>query len=235
MLSKSKHILVVEDDASLAEWISDYLIDHQYSVSVASQGDFALAMIAEETPDLVLLDVMLPVKNGFDVCTEARAFYSGPILFMTACIEDGDEIQGLEAGADDYLTKPIRPQVMLARIKALLRRAADDSIKQTLVFDNLTLNAIAKSVTIDQHVLDLNANEFDVFWQLAVNVGTVVSRIDLVSELRGIEYDGFDRSIDIRVSRLRKKLQDAQNQPYKIKTIRGKGYLFCREEDAALD
>ena len=233
MSSAKKHILVVEDDPSLAEWISDYLLDNGFSITVASQGDFALAMIAEEQPDLVLLDVMLPVKNGFEVCKEARAFYSAPILFMTACVEDGDEIQGLEVGADDYLTKPIRPQVMLARIKALLRRAKDDQIKQQLVFDSLILNATAKSVTIDQHPLDLNANEFDVFWQLALKVGTVVSRIELISELRGIEYDGFDRSIDIRISRLRKKLQDAQKQPYKIKTIRGKGYLFCREDDAS--
>lgn len=232
MSSANKHILVVEDDSSLAEWISDYLLDHGFNITVASQGDYALAMIEEEKPDLVLLDVMMPVKNGFEVCREARAFYAGPILFMTACVEDGDEIQGLEVGADDYLTKPIRPQVMLARIKALLRRTTDDQIKQQLVFDSLILNATAKSVTINQHALDLNANEFDVFWQLALKVGTVVSRTDLISELRGIEYDGFDRSIDIRVSRLRKKLQDAQTQPYKIKTIRGKGYLFCREDEA---
>ena len=230
-MTSTKHILVVEDDTSLAEWISDYLLDHGYSITVASQGDFALAMIAEEEPDLVLLDVMLPVKNGFDVCKEARAFYTGPILFMTACVEDGDEIQGLEVGADDYLTKPIRPQVMLARIKALLRRATDDNIKQQLVFDSLVLNAVAKSVTIEQKVLDLNANEFDVLWLLASIVGTVVSRSDLIAQLRGIEYDGFDRSVDIRVSRLRKKLHEAQNQPYKIKTIRGKGYLFCREDE----
>lgn len=224
------HILIVEDDTSLAEWISDYLLDHSYEVTVASQGDFALEMIAEELPDLVLLDVMLPVKSGFEVCKEARAFYAGPILFMTACVEDGDEIQGLEVGADDYLTKPIRPQVLLARIKALLRRANDDKIKQQLVFESLVLNAAAKSVTIGQELLDLNANEFDVFWLLALQVGKVVSRIDLVSQLRGIEYDGLDRSVDIRVSRLRKKLHEAQNQPYKIKTIRGKGYLFCRDE-----
>lgn len=231
-MANVKHILVVEDDSSLAEWISDYLLDHGYSITVANQGDYALAMIAEERPDLVLLDVMLPVKNGFDVCQEARAFYTGPILFMTACVEDGDEIQGLEVGADDYLTKPIRPQVMLARIKALLRRATDDNIKQQLVFDSLTLNATAKSVTIEQQALDLNANEFDVLWLLALKVGTVVSRTDLIAELRGIEYDGFDRSIDIRISRLRKKLHEANNQPYKIKTIRGKGYLFCREDES---
>ncbi|MCU8016695.1 response regulator transcription factor [Shewanella sp. SM72] len=229
-MSVAKHILVVEDDTSLAEWISDYLLDHGYGVTVASQGDFALEMIADEMPDLVLLDVMMPVKNGFDVCKEARAFYTGPILFMTACVEDGDEIRGLDAGADDYLTKPIRPQVLLARIKALLRRVSDEEQKQQLVFDSLVLNATAKSVTIDKQPLDLNANEFDVLWLLALKAGTIVSRNELVAQLRGIEYDGLDRSVDIRISRLRKKLQEALSQPYKVKTIRGKGYLFCCDE-----
>ncbi|MCU8008785.1 response regulator transcription factor [Shewanella sp. SM87] len=229
-MSVAKHILVVEDDTSLAEWISDYLLDHGYGVTVASQGDFALEMIVDEMPDLVLLDVMMPVKNGFDVCKEARAFYTGPILFMTACVEDGDEIRGLDAGADDYLTKPIRPQVLLARIKALLRRVSDEEQKQQLVFDSLVLNATAKSVTIDKQPLDLNANEFDVLWLLALKAGTIVSRNELVAQLRGIEYDGLDRSVDIRISRLRKKLQEALSQPYKVKTIRGKGYLFCRDE-----
>jgi DNA-binding response OmpR family regulator len=151
---------------------------------------------------------------------------------MTACVEDGDEIQGLEMGADDYLTKPIRPQVLLARIKALLRRASDEEPKQQLVFGALVLNATAKTVTIHQQAVGLNDNEFDVLWLLALQAGTVVSRIDLVSQLRGIEYDGLDRSVDIRVSRLRKKLQEAQDQPYKVKTIRGKGYLFCRDDAA---
>ncbi|USD37545.1 response regulator transcription factor [Ferrimonas sp. SCSIO 43195] len=229
-MSVAKQILVVEDDASLAEWISDYLLDHGYGVTVASQGDYALEMIAEELPDLVLLDVMMPVKNGFDVCQEARAFYSGPILFMTACSEEGDEIQGLEVGADDYLTKPIRPQVLLARIKALLRRASDEEVKQQLVFGALVLNATAKSVTIDHQPIGLNANEFDVLWQLALKAGTIVSRVELVSQLRGIEYDGLDRSVDIRISRLRKKLQEGPSQPYRVKTVRGKGYLFCRDD-----
>ncbi|OBT16801.1 DNA-binding response regulator [Vibrio sp. UCD-FRSSP16_10] len=230
-MTNKQHILVVEDDTSLAEWIGDYLLDHDYSVTVASQGDFALEMIEEETPDLVLLDVMLPVKNGFDVCKEAREFYFGPILFMTACVEDGDEIRGLEVGADDYLTKPIRPKVMLAHIKALLRRSTDEKPKQVLQFGSLVLNATAKSVMIDSHTLDLNANEFDAFWALASHAGSIVARTDLITELRGIEYDGFDRSIDIRISRLRKKLQEAPQQPYKIKTIRGQGYLFCRDDD----
>lgn len=106
----------------------------------------------------------------------------------------------------------------------------DEGQKLQLVFDSLVLNATAKSVTIDKQPLDLNANEFDVLWLLALKAGTIVSRNELVAQLRGIEYDGLDRSIDIRISRLRKKLQDALSQPYKVKTIRGKGYLFCRDE-----
>ncbi|GAM67024.1 transcriptional regulatory protein rstA [Vibrio sp. JCM 19236] len=231
-MSTQAHILIVEDDVSLAEWIGDYLLDHGFSITVASQGDYALEMIQEEQPDLVLLDVMLPVKDGFDVCAQARDFYSGPIIFMTACVEDGDEIKGLEVGADDYLTKPVRPKVMLAHIKALLRRVSDEQTKQQLKFEDLLLNATAKAVTIRDTEIDLNSNEFDVLWRLASQAGEIVARTDLIAELRGIEYDGFDRSIDNRIARVRKKLQEAPEQPYKIKTIRGKGYLFCREESS---
>ncbi|WP_205729257.1 response regulator [Ferrimonas aestuarii] len=226
----SNHILVVEDDHSLAEWISDYLIEHGYSVSVASQGDYALTMIAEETPDLVLLDVMMPVKDGFEVCREARQFYQGPVLFMTACSEEGDEIMGLDVGADDYLTKPVRPKVLLARIKALLRRTSDAPAKELLKFDQLELDAVAKVVTVSGEKVDLHDNEFDLLWLLASRAGEVVSREELTQKLRGIEYDGLDRSIDIRASRLRRRLQEAPPQPYIIKTVRGKGYLFCEEQ-----
>ncbi|WP_286342990.1 MULTISPECIES: response regulator [unclassified Ferrimonas] len=230
-MMSNKHILVVEDDLSLAEWISDYLIEHGYSVSVASQGDYALTMIAEETPDLVLLDVMMPVKDGFEVCREARAFYRGPVLFMTACSEEGDEILGLDVGADDYLTKPVRPKVLLARIKALLRRTTDAPPKEQLHFGELEMDAVAKSVTVSGQKVELNDNEFDLLWLLANRAGTVVTREELTQTLRGIEYDGLDRSIDIRASRLRRKLQEAPPQPYVIKTVRGKGYLFCQEQE----
>ncbi|GGI95572.1 hypothetical protein GCM10007978_36640 [Shewanella hanedai] len=121
--------------------------------------------------------------------------------------------------------------MLLARIKALLRRASDEEPKLQLVFDSLVLNATAQSVTIDQQPVNLNANEFDVLWLLALKAGTIVSRIDLTYQLRGIEYDGLDRSIDNRISRLRNKLNKAPKQPFKVRTIRGKGYLFCRDDN----
>ncbi len=225
----TEHILLVEDDTSLAQWVSDYLIEHGFNVSVASQGDTAISNIHQQRPDLVILDVMLPVKNGFEVCKAVREFYSSPILMMTACNEEADEVLGLELGADDYIAKPVKPRVLLARIKSLLRRDASFSQSTTLTFGQLHIDHSSKSVTLNDQSLAVTANEFDVLWLLASKAGTVVSRTELISQLRGIDYDGFDRSIDIRVSRLRKKLHDTTNPPSKIKTVRAKGYLFATD------
>ncbi len=229
MQNPPEHILVVEDDASLSEWICDYLNEHGYQVSVANRGDTAVELIEEDMPDLVLLDIMLPEKNGFDVCREVRLFYPSPILMMTACSEESDEILGLELGADDYINKPVKPRVLLARIKALLRRTSDVHQQKIRIFGSLKIDATSKTVTLNDNIVKISSNEFDVLWLLASNAGKVVKRTDLVSKLRGIEYDGFDRSIDIRISRLRKKLGDDPNQPKKLKTIWGKGYLFAED------
>lgn len=228
-MSTQEHILVVEDDASLAEWICDYLADNGYLVSTANRGDTAVELIASDKPDLVILDVMLPVKSGFQICEEVRTFFASPILMLTACNEEEDELQGLELGADDYLPKPVKPKVLLARIKALLRRSTGSTNENCRIYGKLRIDNAAKSVELHGEKLALSANEFDVLWLLAKNAGEVVSRTDLVAQLRGIDYDGFDRSIDIRVSRIRKKLQDDASTPYKIKTIWGKGYLFSKD------
>ncbi|WP_028885828.1 response regulator [Teredinibacter turnerae] len=224
---QQENILVVEDDTSLAEWISDYLIDNGYQVTVANRGDIAVDLIRSDTPDLVLLDIMLPEKDGFQVCREARAFYSKPILMMTACSEDADEILGLELGANDYVNKPVKPRILLARIKALLRRTEMDAAGHRLIFGDLVLDKKSKSVKLQNNAIPFSSNEFEVLWLLAESAGQVISRDDLVSKLRGIEYDGFDRSVDVRVCRIRKKLSDDPSNPAKIKTIRGKGYLFA--------
>lgn len=230
MNAASENILVVEDDASLAEWISDYLTDHGYQVTVANRGDTAVELIESDRPDLVLLDIMLPEKDGFDVCREVRQFYPSPILMMTACSEEADEILGLELGADDYINKPVKPRVLLARIKALLRRVDDAVVNDELrLFGDLKIDNKSKTVTFRNVVIAFSSNEFDVLWLLASNAGKVISRTELVSQLRGIEYDGFDRSIDIRICRIRKKLSDDPSCPRKIKTIRGKGYLFAED------
>ena len=236
------HLLLVEDDTSLAEWIMDYLSSHGYRISHINRGDIALTSIQQLQPDLVILDVMLPHKNGFDICREARIFYHHPILMLTACGEEVDEILGLELGANDYLSKPVKPRVLLARIKALLRndlpRKEIGNAEQphTLMFGQLKITQDTKAVTLHCKNIAITSNEFDVLWLLALRAGKVISREELVTQLRGIEYDGLDRSIDIRISRLRKKLHDNVAQPYRIKTIWTKGYLFAAdawEEDAS--
>ncbi len=229
MTNKSEHILVVEDDVSLSVWISDYLVEHGFQVSVANRGDVAVELIEQDMPDLVVLDIMLPAKNGFDVCKEVRRFYSSPILMMTARTEELDEVLGLELGADDYLSKPVKPRVLLARINALLRRGAVQEDASTKVFGRLRIDAASKTVSVNDDTIAMSVNEFEVLWLLASQAGKVVSRSELFNQLRGIDYDGFDRSVDIRISRLRKKLQDDPNHPHKIKTVRGKGYLFASD------
>lgn len=226
-MTTHEHILVVEDDTSLAEWICDYLSQHNYRVSLATTGSLAVTRIAQERPDLVVLDVMLPEKNGFDVCKEVRQFFAKPILMMTASGDEVDEILGLELGADDYITKPVKPRVLLARIKALLRREPAASPDSSRSFGRLFIDAPSKSVSLAGAPLEISPHEFDVLWLLACRAGEVVSRTELVSQLRGIEYDGFDRSVDIRISRLRKKLGDSAEAPSKIKTVWGRGYLFA--------
>jgi DNA-binding response OmpR family regulator len=226
----SASILLVEDDTSLAEWIKDYLQGHHFQLQHIAHGDQVINLVKKQKPDLIILDVMLPGKNGFDLCRELREFYSNPILMLTACGEETDEILGLELGANDYLNKPIRPRVLLARIKALLRReVSDNHASGQLQFGQLKILRDAKSVFYHDQLISLTSNEFDVLWLLASQAGQVISRDTLVSQLRGIEYDGLDRSIDIRISRLRKKLFDNTEQPYRIKTIWARGYLFSPE------
>lgn len=231
-----QHILVVEDDEPLAEWIKDYLQKQHYQVSLVHSGLEANEAVRKLQPDLVMLDIMLPGKNGDAICQALREFYRCPIVMMTASDDEASEVLCLQLGADDYLTKPVRPRAMLARIQLLLRRAQStdessvESMREQLQVANMTLDRACKNVTyLDQH-LKISNHEFDVLWSLAGQYEQVVSRAQLVSQLRGIDYDGFDRSIDIRVSRLRKKL-DAANAPVTIKTVWGKGYLLTEQNN----
>ncbi|WP_239923562.1 response regulator transcription factor [Agaribacterium haliotis] len=226
-----EHILVVEDDESLALWIYDYLCEHGFEVSLANRGDLVRDLVEADMPALVVLDIRLPHKDGFEVCRELREFYKSPILMMTASGEEQDELLSFELGADDYIQKPVRPRLLLARIKALLRRSgdSDEGCVKHLEFGKLQLDADAKRVSLAGAGIKLTGNEFDVLWALACRAGKVVSRTDLVAELRGIEYDGFDRSIDVRISRLRKKLGDPGGEAQQIKTIWGQGYVFVGE------
>ncbi len=227
-------ILLVEDDERLAELTAEYLSRNELSVSIEPRGDTAETRIIAEQPDLVILDVMLPGKDGFEVCRAVRQQYRGVILMLTARDEDFDQILGLELGADDYIAKPVQPRVLLARIKALLRRlpgnADGEGDTESKTFGHFRISQATRTATLNSQTIDLTTAEFDLLWLLASHAGNVLSRDDLLQELRGIGFDGLDRSIDARISRLRKKLNDDPENPTRIKTVRGKGYLFSRHD-----
>lgn len=224
------HILVVEDDESLADWIGDYLLDNNFDISVANRGDEAIELIRIDDPDIVILDINLPVKNGFEVCRAIRDFYTKPVLMLTARGDESDEVTGLESGANDYLIKPVRPKALLARVHSLLSRNNPiENDSQVHEFGSFKIDAESRSVYLDDQLIDISSHEFNLLWLLAEQAGHVLSREDIVSQLRGIEYDGFNRSVDILISRLRKKLKDDSSKPTKIKTVWGKGYVFAAD------
>jgi two-component system OmpR family response regulator/two-component system response regulator RstA len=228
------NVLLVEDDENLAAVMGEYLEKHGFRVGVEYRGDRAVNTIAVNKPDLVILDIMLPGKDGFAVCREIRPFYHGPVLMLTARDEDVDQVVGLELGADDYICKPVQPRLLLARINAVLRRMRpgkqDSSDNDTgLRFNQLIIDPAIREVRLKEELLDLTTAEFDLLLLLAENVGKVLSRDSILQEMRGIDYDGLDRSIDLRISRLRKKIGDNPERPSLIKTVRGRGYLFTGE------
>lgn len=209
--------------------MAEYLTDQGLLVHCAHDGNQGLAMINQLQPDLVILDVMLPGLKGTEVCRQARPQFSGMILMLTALDDQLDQMLTLELGADDYLVKPVPPRLLLARIHALLRRshsASDTSsnANSALSYGDIRLQPDNRSVSVNNQPLDLTPSEYDLLKILLEAAGTPVNREQLVSHLRGFSYDGFDRSIDRRISRLRKKLSfDGQQR---IKTIRAEGYLL---------
>ncbi len=223
-------ILVVEDEPKLAAMIADYLREQGFHADIEGRGDRAISRILAEQPSLVLLDLMLPGADGLAVCREVRAGYSGPILMLTARGAERDEVLGLELGADDYLAKPVRPRLLLARVRALLRRPgpAPGVKNEHLVIGNLTLRPDAREALVGGAKLPLTSGEFELLWLLASHAGQVVSREFLYKQLVGTEYADFERSIDLRVSRLRHKLEQASLSSELIKTVRRVGYLYAR-------
>ncbi len=231
-------ILLVEDDVRLSALVVEYLQKNGLKVETEFRGDTAIQRILDLQPDLVVLDLMLPGLDGFEVCKQVRPEYEGPILMLTAKDEDIDQVVGLEIGADDYVVKPAQPRLLLARIRALLRRSIQTSEKvkshgesnaNELDFGGLKIIHSSRSVLLNETSLELTTVEFDLLWLLAKHAGEVLSRDQISETLSGIEYDGLDRSIDIRISRLRRLLQDNSSKPKGIKTVRGQGYLFVAE------
>lgn len=227
----SPRILIIDDDENLGRLISRYLIDHGFSVEVETSGSNALERIKGSNPDLIVLDLMLPGVDGLTICREARNYFDGPVLMLTALGDEVDEVAGLETGADDYLAKPVRPRLLLARIRALLRRqetntTSPTSTDQIIDLGDLKISAASRSVRLGDRDIELTTAEFDLLWLLASNAGRVLTRDEINAQLRGIEYDGLDRSVDLRISRVRRKIGDDPRKPVRIKSVRGRGYLM---------
>jgi DNA-binding response OmpR family regulator len=225
-------VLLVEDSARLAASIRDYLERHAFEVFIEGDGMAVAERFERLKPDLVILDLMLPGKDGLAICRELRRFDRIPILILTAKGESIDQVLGLEMGADDYVVKPVEPRVLLARIEALLRRvrpAPAEAREARLTVGRLAIDLGRRSAAIDARPVELTTGDFDILWLLASRQGSVVTRDEILRVVRGIDYDGLDRSIDARICRLRRKLQDAGGAESMIKTVRLRGYLFAAE------
>ena len=224
-------ILLIEDDTRLAELTATYLEQNGLRVATEARGDRALERFARERPRLVLLDLLLPGKDGLSICRELRRLNETPILILTAKDTDIDHVIGLEAGADDYVMKPVDPMVLLARVRALLRRAergagTASERKPDLLLGSLRISETSREVWLQGNPVPLTTQEFELLSLLAHRAGELVSRDEVFRTMRGIDYDGLDRSIDGRVSKLRRKLGDDAAAPTRIKTVWGKGYLL---------
>lgn len=232
--TKKPRILLVEDDLKLAALVKEYLESDQFEVDVETRGDTAANRILTDKHDLVILDVMLPGLDGFEVCKRVRPDFDGPILMLTARSEEVDEVIGLETGADDYMSKPVRPRLLLARMRTLLRRVQLNETPGTISEEcalieltDLQIDATQRSVLLKGHPIYLTTAEFDLLWFLAQRPGEVVTRDQIFEKVIGMPYDGLDRSADLRITRLRKKLGDDGKQPSRIKSIRSVGYLLA--------
>lgn len=224
-------VILVEDDARLRKLVADYLSKNQFTVIALPDGSILKETVTRHSPSVIVLDIMLPGEDGLTLCRKIREQYKGPLLFMSAKNEALDEILGLEIGADDYVTKPVEPRLLLARIQALLRRVAIPAspTSASLSFGGLQIDKEARRVVLDGTSVALTSHEFDLLCMLAEHAGSIVHREQIYRQIIGREYDGLDRSADVRISRLRKKLNDDAQNPYRIKTIWGKGFFFVAD------
>jgi DNA-binding response OmpR family regulator len=225
-------ILMIEDDAHLAAMVSEYLAGNGFEVTIAPRAEKGLSLLAGGAFQAVLLDVMLPDLDGFEVCRRIRARTDTPVLMLTARGDDTDRIVGLELGADDYLPKPFNPRELLARLRAILRRrSAGPDHRPVLRFGRLEIDREARQVRLDGRERPLTSHQFDLLAALADSAGRVLSREALMERVRGDALEAFDRSIDVHVSRIRAAIEDDPRHPRRILTVRGAGYVFARAQD----
>lgn len=218
-------LLIVDDNQQITSILADYAKKNHYDVLIAYDGETALELFQTVQPDVILLDVMMPKKDGFAVCREIRQTSNVPILMITARGEDFERIMGLEIGADDYIVKPFSPGEVMARIKAVMRRVQQDPMnQQQLNFDDLTVNLENYTVTISKQPILLTKKEIDLLWTLASNRQKAYSRDELLNLLWGFDYFGDTRTVDSHIKRLRSKLNQVPHPTWEIKTIWGVGY-----------
>jgi DNA-binding response OmpR family regulator len=229
----ANRILIIDDDARLAAMVSEYLAESGFRVVARETAADGLAALEREPFDALVLDVMLPDRDGLAVCGEIRAVSDIPILMLTARGEAADRVVGLELGADDYLPKPFNPRELLARLRAILRRRKGTGrAPDALRFGRLEIDRAGRVVRVDGEERPLTSYQFDLLIAFAEHAGRVLSREALMDLVRGEALEAFDRSIDVHVSRIRAAIEDDPKKPRRIITVRGAGYVFARSQDA---
>ena len=228
-----KRVLIVDDDKKLRELLTEYLEEFGFQVSTRSDGRRILSAIKTENPNIIILDIMLPHKDGFEILREIRTAFSVPVIMLTARGEDADRIVGLELGADDYLSKPFNPRELLARIRAVLRRSAAPIDGETMRDEShlveaggLILDKAKRIVMMGREEVALSSTEYEILKVLMEHPNRTLSRDQLMSMARGRDFMAFDRSIDVHISKLRSKVELNPRSPKRIKTVWGAGYIF---------
>lgn len=225
-------ILIADDNKQISSILEEYSINNGYTAIIAGDGAEAIEKFESHNPDIILLDVMMPEKDGFEVCRTIRKTSNVPIIMITARGEDFEKIMGLEIGADDYIVKPFSPSEVMARVKAIMRRIAyEEKDKQVFAFSNLKVNLQDYTVSIDEVNIPLTKKEFEILWTLTASKNKVFSRDNLLNSLWGYDYIGDNRTVDSHIKRLRAKLDKHSHPHWDIKTIWGVGYKFEVKED----
>lgn len=226
----AKTILVVDDEKRLVSLVESYLTQEGYQVVSAYNGKDALAVARHEKPDLIVLDVMMPEMDGYEFMRRHRAESNTPIILLTARVDDEEKVIGLEVGADDYMTKPFRPRELVARVRAVLRRAGETKPNgQVVKAADIVLDREQRTVKVADDFIDLTPSEFDILTALLSSPGRVYSRLDLLDIIQGVRYEGYERTIDTHIKNLRGKIEEDPRTPRYIETVYGVGYRFRRE------
>ena len=226
----TKTILVVDDEKRLVSLVESYLTQEGYRVVTAHDGKQALLVAHRENPDLIILDLMMPEMDGYAFMRAHRAEKNTPIILLTARVDDDEKVIGLEVGADDYVTKPFRPRELVARVRAVLRRAGNtEPVGNVLQAADVHLDRETRLVKVQERFVDLTPSEFDLLAALMSSPGRVFSRLDLLDIIQGVRYEGYERTIDTHIKNLRAKIEKDARDPHYIETVYGIGYRFTRE------